>query len=111
MSLSNAKAATQGIAKVATSSATGSAARILRGNVTKVGKMDKTATLLTRTTKLLVHDPTNAMQLGNSVIVKACRPLSKRKHYTLDSILDPFKHQQLPKPHQLRISIPTKKWS
>ncbi|EOQ99016.1 30S ribosomal protein S17 [Wallemia ichthyophaga EXF-994] len=125
MSLSNAKAATQGIAKVATSSATGSAARILRGNVTKVGKMDKTATvcvdrqvehnltnkLLTRTTKLLVHDPTNAMQLGNSVIVKACRPLSKRKHYTLDSILDPFKHQQLPKPHQLRIPIPTKKWS
>ncbi|TIA92322.1 hypothetical protein E3P99_00634 [Wallemia hederae] len=124
MSLSSVKAAAQAMApKVATKSVVGAAARVLRGNVTKVGKMDKTATvcvdrqvehnltnkLVTRTTKLLVHDPTNAMQEGNSVIIKACRPLSKRKHYVLDSILDPTKHQPVPKPSELRIPIPKKR--
>lgn len=123
MSLSRVAAAAQSVApKVATKAAIGGAARVLRGSVTKVGKMDKTATvcvdrqvehpltskLVTRTTKLLVHDPTNAMEEGNSVIVKACRPLSRRKHYVLDSILDPRENQSVPDSSELRIPLPKK---
>lgn len=46
MSLSRFAAAAQAMApKVSTKSVIGGAARVLRGNVTKVGKMDKTATV------------------------------------------------------------------
>lgn len=35
------------------------------------------------TKKYLVHDAGNTAQVGDKVEIKECRPLSKRKHFTL----------------------------
>ena len=108
--------------KVTTKSVIGGSSSVLKGSVTKSGVMDKTVTvcvdrqvehpithkLVTRTTKLLTHDPTNACQTGNRVIIKACRPLSARKHYVLDEILDPRPDQSIPTKSQLKIPLPKK---
>lgn len=34
-----------------------------------------------RTTKYLVHNPTDSYEIGDKVLVRACRPISKRKHF------------------------------
>ncbi|PKF60844.1 30S ribosomal protein S17 [Psychromonas sp. psych-6C06] len=40
-----------------------------------------------RTTKLHAHDETNQCNEGDVVLVSECRPLSKTKSWTLDSIV------------------------
>ena len=74
---------------------------------TKVGKvvstsMDKTIVVLTETykkhplykkrvkysKKYKAHDEENKAKVGDTVIIAACRPLSKTKRYVLDSIIE-----------------------
>jgi small subunit ribosomal protein S17 len=38
--------------------------------------------------KYLVHDSKNAAKLHNKVTIVACRPISKRKSWRLDSIIE-----------------------
>jgi small subunit ribosomal protein S17 len=73
-----------------------SAARTLTGRVLS-NKMDKTITVVVervekhptygkyvrRTTKLLAHDENNECNEGDTVAITQCRPLSRRKSWTL----------------------------
>ncbi len=73
--------------------------RILTGIVVS-DKMDKTIVVLVehrvrhpkyqkfirRSTKVHVHDDANTARVGDIVIVKECRPISKTKSWMLDSI-------------------------
>ncbi len=36
-----------------------------------------------KSTKFIVHDETNAYKIGDEVSIKACRPISKTKTYTV----------------------------
>ena len=74
----------------------GAASRTLTGTVVS-NKMDKTITVavervmkhpsygkyVRRTTKLLAHDENNECNEGDTVDIAQCRPLSKRKAWTL----------------------------
>jgi small subunit ribosomal protein S17 len=65
-------------------------------------KMDKTITVLVerlvshpvygkfvrRTSKVLAHDENNEAREGDVVCVTSCRPLSKKKVWTLDRIIE-----------------------
>jgi small subunit ribosomal protein S17 len=44
-----------------------------------------------RSTKLLAHDENNESREGDVVIVTACRPISGRKVWKLEKIVDPAK--------------------
>ncbi|KAF9229157.1 nucleic acid-binding protein [Gyrodon lividus] len=71
------------------------------GVVTKVGCMNKTATVtvsryvihkitgkrIERTTKILAHDENNALRLRDNVLIRNCPPISARKRFTLEKIL------------------------
>jgi len=77
-----------------------SAARTLTGKVLS-NKMDKTITVVVervvkhptygkyvrRTTKLLAHDENNECNEGDTVAITQCRPLSRRKSWTLVSVV------------------------
>lgn len=41
-----------------------------------------------RTTKLSIHDQNNECNIGDVVIIKECRPISKNKSWTLVSIAE-----------------------
>ena len=41
-----------------------------------------------RSTKLLAHDESNQCKEGDDVIISACRPISGRKVWKLEKILD-----------------------
>lgn len=72
--------------------------RILEGEVVS-DKMDKTVTVkverrfihpvykkyMKRTDKYAAHDETNAFRIGDKVQIEECRPLSKRKSWTVIS--------------------------
>ena len=72
--------------------------RILQGVVTS-DKMDKTVTVqverrfkhplygkfIKRTKKYAAHDETNACKVGDTVQIRECRPLSKRKSWEVIS--------------------------
>ena len=74
----------------------GTAARTLTGKVVS-NKMDKTISVeierlikhptygkyVRRTTRLLAHDEGNECQEGDTVSIRQCRPLSRRKAWTL----------------------------
>ncbi len=78
--------------------------RTLTGRVVS-NKMDKTITVyverlvkhplygkyIKRSTKLLAHDEENQCQEGDLVAITSCRPLSKRKAWTLVRILEKAK--------------------
>lgn len=78
--------------------------RTLTGRVVS-NKMDKTITVyverlvkhplygkyIKRSTKLLAHDEENQAQEGDLVAITSCRPLSKRKAWTLVRILEKAK--------------------
>ncbi len=78
--------------------------RTLTGRVVS-NKMDKTITVyverlvkhplygkyIKRSTKLLAHDEENQCQEGDLVAIASCRPLSKRKAWTLVRILEKAK--------------------
>jgi len=76
-------------------------ARTLQGSVTS-NKMDKTITVmverrvlhplykkyLRRSTKFHAHDENNDCNIGDTVEIAACRPLSKSKNWTLTNIVE-----------------------
>jgi small subunit ribosomal protein S17 len=78
-----------------------SAQRTRTGHVVS-DKMEKTATVLTtrrvkhpvygkyirRSTKLHVHDENNECHVGDRVVIKECRPLSKHKSWTLVQVVE-----------------------
>ena len=41
-----------------------------------------------RTTKLLAHDENNECKAGDTVSIAPCRPLSRRKSYTLVRVVE-----------------------
>jgi small subunit ribosomal protein S17 len=43
--------------------------------------------IITKTKKYLVHDTNEIANIGDKVIVKECRPLSKRKRWVLERII------------------------
>ena len=43
--------------------------------------------IVKRTTKLFAHDENSEAAVGDKVLVKECRPLSKRKRWTLEEVL------------------------
>ncbi|MGM7449454.1 30S ribosomal protein S17 [Idiomarina sp. ST20R2A10] len=75
--------------------------RTLQGKVVS-DKMDKTITVaverrvkhpvygkyITRTTKVHAHDEENQVKVGDTVIVRECRPLSKNKSWALEEIVE-----------------------
>lgn len=77
------------------------APRTITGKVIS-SKMDKTITVLVerlvshpvygkyvrRTSKVMVHDQNNECQDGDVVVVSAIRPLSKKKVWKLDRIVE-----------------------
>lgn len=76
-------------------------ARTLTGRVVS-NKMDKTITVaverlvkhpsyskyVRRTTKLLAHDENNECNEGDTVAIAPCRPLSRRKSWTLVRVIE-----------------------
>ncbi len=64
-------------------------------------KMDKSATVLierkvrhpvygkfvSKSKKLHVHDGSNVLEIGDTVQIKECRPISKTKSWALDKVL------------------------
>ena len=76
-------------------------ARLLSGRVSS-NKMQKTITVVVerqvqhplygkfirRRTKLHAHDETNECGLGDLVLIEECRPLSKRKSWRLQKIIE-----------------------
>lgn len=77
------------------------AARSVTGKVVSDG-MDKTITVLIerrvkhpmygkyvrKSTKLLAHDESNECKVGDTVTIAECRPLSKRKSWRLERIVE-----------------------
>ena len=75
--------------------------RLLMGKVVS-NKMDKTITVavermvkhptygkyIRRTTKLLAHDESNECKEGDTVSIKPCRPMSRRKSWVLVRVLE-----------------------
>ncbi|KIM75358.1 hypothetical protein PILCRDRAFT_827261 [Piloderma croceum F 1598] len=71
------------------------------GVVTKVGVMNKTATVtvprlvihkrtgkrLERSTKILTHDENNELRIEDTVLIRHTRPISARKRFILEKIL------------------------
>ncbi|KAI0037060.1 hypothetical protein K488DRAFT_26676, partial [Vararia minispora EC-137] len=71
------------------------------GTVTKQGFMDKTVTvtvrrqflhkktgkLLVKGKKFLVHDERNQLLIDDTVLIRNCPPISKRKRFTLESVI------------------------
>lgn len=42
---------------------------------------------ITRSTKYHIHDDANEVNVGDVVKIKACRPISKTKSWTLDEVI------------------------
>jgi small subunit ribosomal protein S17 len=75
--------------------------RLLTGKVVS-NKMDKTVAVsverlvkhpmygkyIRRTTKLLAHDENNECKEGDTVSIKPCRPMSRRKSWVLVRVVD-----------------------
>jgi small subunit ribosomal protein S17 len=75
--------------------------RLLTGKVVST-KMDKTIAVsverlvkhptygkyIRRTTKLLAHDESNECKEGDTVSIKPCRPMSRRKSWVLVRVVD-----------------------
>ncbi|KAI0698643.1 hypothetical protein C8Q76DRAFT_589335, partial [Earliella scabrosa] len=73
----------------------------LIGQVTKVGFMNKTATVtvsryvfhpktgkrLERSKKYLTHDESNQLRPSDTVLIRNCPPISARKRFTLEKVL------------------------
>jgi small subunit ribosomal protein S17 len=79
----------------------GTGQRLLTGKVVS-NKMDKTIAVsverlvkhptygkyIRRTTKLLAHDANNECKEGDTVTIKPCRPLSRRKSWMLVRVVE-----------------------
>ena len=75
-------------------------ARTLEGRVVS-NKMDKTAVvavvrrvkhaigkIITKTTRLKIHDANNECGIGDQVLISECTPISKQKSWQLVSIVE-----------------------
>ena len=88
--------------------------RVLEGRVVS-DKMDKTVTVLVerrfmhpmykkyvkRTDKYAAHDETNTVKTGDFVTIQECRPISKRKTWTVvtgDQVVEAPKKEEAKKP-------------
>ncbi|PBK77433.1 nucleic acid-binding protein [Armillaria solidipes] len=98
----------------------------LQGIVTKVGFMNKTATVtvsrwmthrvtgkvIERTKKYLTHDPNNELRQDDVVIIRNCPPVSARKRFKLETVVkSPELERELKKANvllELASSQPTK---
>jgi small subunit ribosomal protein S17 len=49
-------------------------------------KHDKYKKFVKKSTKIMAHDADNVCNVGDTVTIKECRPLSKRKSWTLVSV-------------------------
>ncbi|KAJ7357245.1 hypothetical protein DFH08DRAFT_851452 [Mycena albidolilacea] len=82
----------------------------LRGIVTKVGFMNRTATVLVsrwavhkitgkrmeRSKKYLTHDQENQLRKDDIVVIRNCPPVSKLKRFKLEAVLrSPEKEREL----------------
>jgi small subunit ribosomal protein S17 len=88
-------------AEISTGTPAVKAEHTLTGRVTST-KMDKTIAVsierlvkhssygkyVRRTTKLLAHDEKNECQEGDTVAIAPCRPLSRRKSWTLVRVVE-----------------------
>jgi small subunit ribosomal protein S17 len=88
-------------AEISTGTPAAKAEHTLTGRVVST-KMDKTISVaierlvkhasygkyVRRTTKLLAHDEKNECQQGDMVAIAPCRPLSRRKSYTLVRVVE-----------------------
>tara|TARA_R110002124_G_C8791113_1_gene501616 strand:- start:379 stop:642 length:264 start_codon:yes stop_codon:yes gene_type:complete len=54
-------------------------------------KHPKYGKFMTKTTKLMVHDETNQVNIGDTILVMETRPLSKNKRWRLIEILEKAK--------------------
>ncbi|KAH8913867.1 nucleic acid-binding protein, partial [Atractiella rhizophila] len=73
----------------------------LKGTILRAGLMSKTCTVrvpklryhpiagkeYTRHKNYLVHDPEEKGKVGDLVVIEHCRPMSRRKHFKLETIL------------------------
>jgi small subunit ribosomal protein S17 len=96
---STAPAATPGVATPGPAPVPGQ--RLLTGKVVS-NKMDKTVAVsierlvkhpmygkyIRRTTKLLAHDENNECKEGDTVSIKPCRPMSRRKSWVLVRVVE-----------------------
>jgi small subunit ribosomal protein S17 len=94
-------AETQSTAAAAPGAAPIPGQRLLTGKVVS-NKMDKTIAVsvermvkhptygkyIRRTTKLLAHDESNECKEGDTVSIKPCRPMSRRKSWVLVRVVD-----------------------
>ena len=99
MATENQAAATAGTAPAGVAPVAGQ--RLLTGKVTST-KMDKTIAVsverlvkhptygkyVRRTTKLLAHDENNECKEGDTVTIKPCRPMSRRKSWVLVRVVE-----------------------
>jgi len=90
-----------GAAKSAAAGTPPTGQRLLTGKVV-ISKMDKTIAVsverlvkhptygkyIRRTTKLLAHDANNECKEGDTVSIKPCRPLSRRKSWMLVRVVE-----------------------
>jgi small subunit ribosomal protein S17 len=91
----------EGQAAAGAAATTGKPERLAIGKVVS-NKMDKTITVsierlvkhptygkyIRRTTKLMAHDANNECREGDTVAIKPCRPLSRRKSWMLVRVVE-----------------------
>ena len=51
--------------------------------VSRYVKHPKYKKYIMRTKKYLAHDPGNTKAVGERVVIKSCKPISKRKHFII----------------------------
>jgi len=82
------------------------------GIVTKVGVMAKTSTVtvtryiehpvtrkrITRSKKYLTHDPDHICQLEDRVMIRHCDPVSARKNFVLEKVLNSARSRSITPP-------------
>lgn len=55
--------------------------------IDRVKKIHKYRTHVKRTTKIMAHDEHDECNVGDTVRIRLCRPLSKHKSYTVTDVL------------------------
>eukprot|EP00890_Picochlorum_soloecismus_P000266 jgi/Picsp_1/123/NSC_00123-R1_30s ribosomal protein s17 len=55
--------------------------------IDRLKTIKKYQTTIKRTTKLMAHDEDNECNVGDTVRIKLCRPLSKRKSWTVTDVI------------------------
>lgn len=54
--------------------------------IERLVKHDKYKKYVKKSTKIMAHDETNQCEAGDYVTISECRPLSKNKSWTLESV-------------------------